>query len=1339
MSFENSDSAIKPSVDFRAAFEVMPGNSALLLANPPTYTILAVTEDFVRTTHMQREDLMGKGFFEPFPESPDDPNSTGEKNIRASLDYVISHKVPHQLAVQRYDIPNSDGTFTEHYWRPEHRPVLNQEGEVAYIIQTSVEITDQVKAKQREARIRDIEKAYNLFMQTPVIIGIVKGDKYVIELANEELLLVWDRTNEVVGKPLFEALPELQEQGFKALLDQVRITGEPFYANEFPIDLVRNGKRELRYLDFVYKPFYESSTDTVASGVFALGHDITEQVLARQKIKESEEELRLAVEAAELGTFRLDLQLNKGTTSDRIDEWFGHKVQGFSREEGFNPIHPDDRSLVDQAIDQTLLSESNSRHDVTYRVIHPTTGTIQHLRSFGKTLFNNEGKPYLILGIIQNITPQILYQKQIEESQEAMKRFKYMADHAQDPFILMREDGTFAYLNHKALDAWGYTEEEARHLRVPDVDLIFHDEKFNEAFALAQREIIPQFETLHKRKDGYIYTVEVNMGGLTLAGKPHLFAIARDISTRKQTEEALRQSNKRFELVSRATQDSIWDWDITTGQTYRGEGFEEIMDFKQTETPSNPDFWHSFVHPDDAQRIYESIQDTLQSQATHWEQEYRIQKRNGEYAYVKDRGLVVRDTEGKALRMIGAMRDISEHHYYLALEKLEREILRMNVVKETNLQKIAEYYLLQIEGLHPGMLCSILEVKNNRVYNLASPNLSPDYLNSIEGAEIGEYAGSCGTAAYLKEKVIVTDIQTDVRWTGYHDLAAKHNLEACWSHPILDANGAVIATFACYYREPKSPSVLEENTIKRTGNILRVLLESYRKEKALSESNKRYELVTRATSDAIWDWNIPEDKVYFNDAYTQLFGYDNSILSIDIAWSSHIHDEDKQRVTDSFQTAFADSSVLAWQDEYRFVRADGTIAYVHDRGIIIRDAEGRATQMVGAMLDITERKQFEATLAQREEQFRTLANSIFQLAWMADADGWIHWYNDRWYEYTGTTLEEMEGWGWEKVHHPDHIERVVAFAKEAWPKGEPWELTFPLRGKDGTYRWFLTRGVPVKDKEGKVTQWIGTNTDIDAQKQAEVLLEEKVKERTLELETKTRELEQFTYVSHHDLKEPIRKIQIFTEMIRSDSYDKLSEASKKRLDRVTDSAQRMNAALTDVLNFASLNQEEQPRQVDIGVVLTAVQTDLELLISEKNASITVSDLPTIEAVHRQIHQLFYNLLSNALKFSKPGVPPVISVTCQKLNRDLVAQHPDLDNRRSYYEFEVKDNGIGFGQNYADKIFVIFQRLHSKDAYSGTGIGLALAKKVVMKHGGKIWAESREGEGATFKIILPSNW
>lgn len=240
----------------------------------------------------------------------------------------------------------------------------------------------------------------------------------------------------------------------------------------------------------------------------------------------------------------------------------------------------------------------------------------------------------------------------------------------------------------------------------------------------------------------------------------------------------------------------------------------------------------------------------------------------------------------------------------------------------------------------------------------------------------------------------------------------------------------------------------------------------------------------------------------------------------------------------------------------------------------------------------------------------------------------------------------------------------------------------------------------------------------------------------LELEKKTREMEQFTHVSHHDLQEPLRKIILFSDMIRSDSFDRLTEASQRRFDRISDAAKRMSTALQDILNYASLGKEEQLSEIDLNEVLKNVQTDLELVIAEKNASIVADSLPIIKAIPSQMHQLFYNLVNNALKFSRKAVPPFIRIQCSVAKAEEIKEQSELDQYRQYYCIVVQDNGIGFDAAAAEKIFGMFQRLHSKETYSGTGIGLALVRKVIQNHDGKIVAESKPDEGATFKILLP---
>ncbi len=257
---------------------------------------------------------------------------------------------------------------------------------------------------------------------------------------------------------------------------------------------------------------------------------------------------------------------------------------------------------------------------------------------------------------------------------------------------------------------------------------------------------------------------------------------------------------------------------------------------------------------------------------------------------------------------------------------------------------------------------------------------------------------------------------------------------------------------------------------------------------ALRETEERYRLALLATSDAIWDWDLTTDHVLWNEALQAAYGHaPESVESTGAWWVAQIHPEDRTRVEAGIH-AVLDGGDTTWTNDYRFRRADGTYADVFDRGAVIRDEDGRAVRMIGAMLDLSERKQAEEALRQSEARFREMADHISQFAWTANAEGWIYWYNKRWYDYTGATPEEVAGWGWTRVHHPDHVDRVRAKITECFRLGKEWEDTFPLRGRDGEYRWFLSRAMPIRNQRGEVIRWFGTNTDVTELRDAEAAL-----------------------------------------------------------------------------------------------------------------------------------------------------------------------------------------------------------------------------------------------------------
>jgi PAS domain S-box-containing protein len=650
--------AVQYFTDLQLVFTSLPGNVFLLLPNPPTFTIAAATDGMCSVSGRTREELIGKGLFESFPNNPDDKTKASEHSVCAALEEVLLRKKPNSLPVQRYDIVTGEGVFEERYWSADNKPVCNDKGEIIFIVHYVEDITEKIKAKAREAKIVNMEKENSLFMQAPVIVGICKGDANVIMLANEALLRLWDRSEDIIGKPLLEVFPEFEQQAFPGLIDKVRNSGETFYGTELGAKLIREGKEETRYFNFVYQPYYEDEKKP-PSGVFIVAHDTTDMVVARKRVEESHRELQF----------------------------------------------------------------------------------------------------------VMDVMPQMVWQ--------------------------------------------------------------------------------------------------------------------------------------------------------------------------------------------------------------------------------------------------------------------------------------------------------------------ALPAGSADYFN----------------------------------------------------------------------------------------------------------------------------------KVYL--------------------------------------------------------------------------------------------------------------------------------------DYTGLKMSQLIGDQWMDLLHKEDRANLEAQWQKAIEEKENYVVEHRLLGKDGRYRWFLSRGIPLIDHDGEVLKWYGTSTDIHDQKEISDLLEVQVMERTKELEIRNKELEQFTYVSHHDLQEPLRKILIFTRMVKDQNEQVVDIPSRVRLDKVIQSATRMSRALNDVLNYASLGKQEQFRRIDLNDMVASVLVDLEVVIGEKKAKITSDILPEIIAIPQQIEQLFYNLVNNSLKFSRTDETPHIKISSRILEpHELLESHPELLQDKEYTEISVSDNGIGFDQDAADGIFLMFQRLHSKEAYSGTGIGLAFCKKVILNHKGKIWARSSRGEGAAFTFLLP---
>ncbi|MCE7072386.1 response regulator [Dyadobacter sp. CY327] len=381
--------------------------------------------------------------------------------------------------------------------------------------------------------------------------------------------------------------------------------------------------------------------------------------------------------------------------------------------------------------------------------------------------------------------------------------------------------------------------------------------------------------------------------------------------------------------------------------------------------------------------------------------------------------------------------------------------------------------------------------------------------------------------------------------------------------------------------------------------------------------------------------------------------------------------------------------------------------------------------------EIEIRKKAQEELAGRMEELRVILESLPQIAFTIGVDGKIEFVNEHWFQVSADANVFPES------HPEDNLY-------------ERWETSF-RNGQEFTgearlkhletqeYKYFLIKIIPIL-QNGLTIRWVGTFTDIHQQKMANELLEHKVELRTKELldknselETTNHELQQFAWVVSHDLKEPLRKIQTFSHLVK-DKYLNENAEAVSYLNRSISSSARMSRLISDLLDYSRLSVKARFQPTDLNSLLDDLLSDFDEIILNKKAEIRISKLPIIDTIPSQIRQVFQNLISNALKFSKEGIPPVINVT----STIIADKHVDADEHYEgqYCKIVIEDNGIGFDEKFLDRIFVIFQRLNNMNSYEGTGIGLAIAKKIMDKHNGVISARSAENRGAQFILILP---
>jgi PAS domain S-box-containing protein len=482
-------------------------------------------------------------------------------------------------------------------------------------------------------------------------------------------------------------------------------------------------------------------------------------------------------------------------------------------------------------------------------------------------------------------------------------------------------------------------------------------------------------------------------------------------------------------------------------------------------------------------------------------------------------------------------------------------------------------------------------------------------------------------------------------------------------------------------------------------------------EDALRESEKRFRALVSATNDVVYRMNPDWTKMQHLEGRAVIA--DTNAPSR--TWlEKYIHPDDRSHVMAAIDRAIQSKTVF--ELEHRVIRTDGSLGWTLSRAIPVLDATGEILEWFGVASDVTDRKQAEAALCESEERFRALAENMSQLAWMADDQGRRYWYNQRWYDYTGTTLDEMQGWGWTKVHDPEHVDLVVKRIRSSWATGEPWEDTFRLRSRDGEYRWFLSRAMPIRDDAGRIVRWFGTNTDITEQRAAEEALRHADQRK-----------DEFLATLAHELRNPLAPIRQAAAL--SQMPTATSAQVRWSLELIDRQVKHMAMLLDDLLDVARFTRGRlalnRTRVKASEIVLAAVEMTRPHI--EGRAHVLEIALPeeplVVHGDSMRLAQVIANLLTNAAKYTDPGGR--IRVSARKVER--------------HAELLVADNGIGIASEQLERVFEMFSQgaAPAHLTAGGLGIGLSLSRGLVELHGGSLEARSAGiGHGSTFVVRLP---
>ena len=994
---------------------------------------------------------------------------------------------------------------------------------------------------------------------------------------------------------------------------------------------------------------------------------------------------------------------------------------GYSRDEFLNMTIADIRPQDDLQRLAEVIQHVSQNHELT-------RGNYRHIKKDGDIIdvqidgneIEFEGKRARLV-VSLDITSRLVSERALAASE---KRFKYLVQEGGDLIFIMDASGQLKYSSPNHIAIVGHTAEELIGKNI--VNYVHRDDRTE--IVRLYRELRDQKQVVSKpfrfchANGSYVWLESIasnTMGDPIING---YLINSRDVTARVENEKKIEEANERFEAVAKATSDAIYSYDFSTKAiNISGSSYHTMFGHEFEDDMTSMNFFIESLHPDDVGRVLDFFKHAaLSPQLNQFEIEYRMRRTDGSYADILDR-FNISWKHGVPVKKIGAMQDVSMKNHQERILAFEKSIYELNADPKVTFKEVMDQLVVNFEQLLPLSHCSISLLREDEtIEHLAGNSIDQNYIKTLNGKKTGRLAGSYSQKLMRGKTIFIQDIEKDPECVAFANVILPFGYRACWVSPVTKRNNKVIASFSAHFKETREPKDHEIKLLERVTNLVLVLIENRDALEETAQAKERYDIVSKATSDTIWDWKIQEDDFAWNRGIQGIFGYErDEIGTTSKWWFDRIHPEDSIRVSVRLYS-FLEEKLEKWQDEYRFACADGTYRHIYDRGFLVKDKDGRPVRMIAAMQDVTKQKQEEQRLKLLETVVTQTKDSVIitEAEKINNSVPKVVFVNPAFTQMTGFLPEDVVGKSPSIFMGRKSVAGEITKLSQALKFKKEFKFETINHKKNGEEYWVNFSMIPITNKDGEHSHWISIQRDITTEKR-----QEKEKEQLIqELTQNNKDLKQFSYITSHNLRAPLSNLIGLLNLIEDIPVE--HEELNEIINGFSKSTHLLNETINDLVKVVIIkdNPSIEKEEVSIKEVFENVFNQLSFLIGlhKPIIKIELKKLTLISMNKAYLESILLNLLTNAIKYRSPNRQLRINISSKEVGSNTI--------------LIFKDNGIGIDLvRNADKIFGLYQRFHNYP--DSKGLGLYLVKSQVETMGGTIAVQSEVNKGTTFTLTF----